>query len=161
DLGPLFGFAKGIKGEMSLAHLPVNGGANYDAATQPARRFVWVSGTEIVLPSYAFHAIVKIRSDPMFVTWWELYLEWELEPLQVELGSHIYGRHKQATRPSSPMVERSRLATFGAPAEVSSFYTFHLSGIQAQGRSTMPKETHYTVVVIGTGFGGTMTALPM
>ena len=25
----------------------------------------------------------------------------------------------------------------------------------------MPKETHYTVVVIGTGFGGTMTALPM
>jgi cholesterol oxidase len=25
----------------------------------------------------------------------------------------------------------------------------------------MPKETHYTVVVIGTGFGGTMTALPI
>ncbi|HVS74125.1 MAG TPA: hypothetical protein VHE23_01775, partial [Candidatus Acidoferrales bacterium] len=25
----------------------------------------------------------------------------------------------------------------------------------------MPKATHYTVVVIGTGFGGTMTALPL
>lgn len=25
----------------------------------------------------------------------------------------------------------------------------------------MPKATHYTVVVIGTGFGGTMTALPI
>jgi len=55
----------------------------------------------------AFHAIVKIRSEPMFVIWWELYLEWELDPLQVEVGSHIYGRHKQATRPSSSMVERS------------------------------------------------------
>ena len=25
----------------------------------------------------------------------------------------------------------------------------------------MPKATHYTVVVIGTGFGGAMTALPI
>ena len=25
----------------------------------------------------------------------------------------------------------------------------------------MPKATHYTVVVIGTGFGGTMTAIPI
>ena len=34
-------------------------------------------------------------------------------------------------------------------------------GKEARGGGAMPKSSHYTVVVIGTGFGGTMTALPL